>query len=133
MTRSQRHQAEITGYCSRDTTVAQGAWSPCTLWPEVLFLDPAEAVVGDADIDVHIYGRFFSRESRVVVEVVRDATFISDTEMIITVQPSKISAPIAVPITVQTGWFISNPVDFSFVAPPPLSRQERHYGSVPEA
>lgn len=126
MSRSQRHQAEISGYCSRDSTFAQGAWSGATSDAVLLSLDPDSAIVGDVDVDVHLYGTGFSRESLVIANVVQRTNFVSDTELIVVVQPSQVPAATTVPITVQTGWYISNPLDFSFVEPAPLTEEEMH-------
>lgn len=118
MTRSQRHQAELNGYCSRDSTIAQGAWSPCTSIPTAIYLEPDNAVVGDTDVDVHIVGHGFSAEAQVVASIVVRSTYVSSGEIIITVQPSKVSGPGVVPIVVQIGYYKTAPINFTFTAPP---------------
>lgn len=119
MTRSQRHLVEVTGYCSRDSDISQGGWSPCTQQPVIDGIDPTEAYVGDTDVDVHIYGYGFQPTSVVVVLVGIRSNLVSKNEMIVTLSPARVSEPLVVPIYVQNGPYSSNVVNFNLVSYPP--------------
>ena len=119
--RSQRHMVETVGYSSSGTDYSQGGWGPNTVQPEITSLDPDTAIVGDADIDVHIHGSGFAPTSQLVVDgaVVNQST-ISENEMVFTIQPSKVPAATISTIYVQNGWYYSSVVNFTFTDPPPL-------------
>jgi hypothetical protein len=119
--RSQRHMVEIVGYSSGGTDYSQGGWGPNTVQPEIASMDPDTAFVGDADIDVHIYGSGFVPTSQLIVEgAVASRSIVSENEMVFTIQPSKVTAATISTIYVQNGWYYSSVVNFTFTDPPPL-------------
>jgi len=119
MTRSQRHLVETVGYCDRATTIAQGGLSPCSSVPRVLSLVPDTAWVGDSDLDVHVFGVGFGRESRITHPLVRSSVYVSHTEMIAVLAPSKATGPTDVELSVQNGFYYSDPEIFKLTNPPP--------------
>lgn len=130
MTRSQRHLVDTAGYCSRDTLIAQGGWSPALIPPVLTSLTPNTAVVGDALLDVTVVGDNFSINSVVVGNVGLRTQFVSPQELIVTIDPTMVTDPQTVPIIVQSGWYYSDPLDFTFTSSAALSREELHHESV---
>src|SRR5262245_21788231 len=124
MTRSQRHLVDTVGYCSRDTVIAQGGLSPCVLPPVLLGLSPDNAMVGDALVDITISGENFDRQSVIVAaNVGRRVSYVSPTTLIVQIEPSNVTQPTVVPVVVQTGFYYSDPINFTFNPRPPLQEE----------
>lgn len=112
MVRSQRHMVEEHGYA------ANGDSGLLLNMPVIGHLNPASISVTAADFDLEIHGEEFTIGSVVWVgdeAEPRTAAYFDPSLLSILVRPS-MWQPGTVPIRVQTGPYISDPIDFTFTA-----------------
>jgi hypothetical protein len=85
--------------------------------PTLTSLSPDTAVSGDPDFILTCTGTDFTSGSVIMFGSEDEPTMmVSDTELTTGVKPS-LFAPAIVPVTVRTGKFTSDPVDFTFTEP----------------
>lgn len=85
--------------------------------PIVTSLVPDTAVLGDADVTMHVMGSAFSVLSVIVFAGNTEQTvFVSPTELTTVVTPSLAWGEVAVPVLVRNGYAESEPLDFTFTA-----------------
>lgn len=84
--------------------------------PTITSINPATAVHStDPDFGMTVTGTGFNPGTVITFNGGDEpTTFISDTEVMTTVKPSLVGAPIDVPVTVRNGSAISEPSTFSF-------------------
>jgi hypothetical protein len=81
-------------------------------------LAPAQATIGDPDLEMHVIGEGFTTICIINFNGGDEpTTFISDTELSTIVKPSTATVAGAVPVTVKRGEEESAPLDFTFIDP----------------
>lgn len=94
--------------------------------PAIDSLEPASALVGGADLMLHVKGTNFTASS--VISFAADqqpTTFVTTNELTALVRPSTATEAMSVPVTVQTGEQTSNVVNFDFTEPESPAKAKR--------
>ena len=79
------------------------------------FIDPAEAVIGGSDVEMHAIGEGFTAGTVIMFNGGEEPTTrVSDTDIFTTVKPSTATMAGAFPVTVRRGDEESTSVDFTF-------------------
>jgi hypothetical protein len=107
-----------------------------TTAPTLSSLTPSEAEAGSAaELVLQCQGSNFTGGSVIVFgDYDEPTTFVSDTELTTIVKPALFVNPDTVPVKVRTGALVSDPVDFTFIAPvvPPVEEAPEAAPERPE-
>jgi IPT/TIG domain-containing protein len=78
-------------------------------------MNPDTLAMSDADTEVSFIGSGFTEGSKIIWNGSEEPTnFVSDTELTTIVRPSTVSFPLAVPVAIRTGDFLTPPLNFTF-------------------
>jgi hypothetical protein len=127
-------QNVLEQYVADPDNPGENIWWRVPNYPEdipaatLISLDPAEAIIGDADLTLRCLGTGFIEGATIIFNGGAETTvLVSSTEVTTIVKPSTASVPGSYPVTVKVGTVETEPQMFTFkaaVEDSPLARSQ---------